>query len=220
MTDENKQVEQPGVETEPTEKKPEPGQQERTFTQSELEAIIKDRLERVQKKFTDYDDLRAKAEKLDKIEEANMSEAEKLHKQIAELQSKAEQAEASRLAAEREKEIVSEATKLNFEDPNDAVRLVGDAEDIEEALKELADKKPYLLRQEKQPKPNLKPSSPGAVEKKETRAESKKRRFGVSGADVLAPENAADKGGGVLWTPVSKEKIENQSPDLGSGKSE
>lgn len=61
-------------------------------TQEELNAIIKARIERERKKFEDYDELKAKAARLDEIEEANRSDlekavrrAEKAEKEAAEL---------------------------------------------------------------------------------------------------------------------------------------
>lgn len=47
-------------------------------SQDDLNRIIKDRLDRERAKFGDYADLKAKAARLDKIEEANKSENERL----------------------------------------------------------------------------------------------------------------------------------------------
>lgn len=47
------------------------------FTQAQLDSIVNKRLEQERAKFGDYADLKAKAEKLDKIEEANKSELQK-----------------------------------------------------------------------------------------------------------------------------------------------
>ena len=47
---------------------------ERTFTQAEVDAIVGDRLKRDRAKYSDYDDLKAKAAKFDELEEANKSE--------------------------------------------------------------------------------------------------------------------------------------------------
>lgn len=51
--------------------------QERTFTQAELDEIVKARLGKERAKFADYDDIKAKALKLDEMEEANKSELQK-----------------------------------------------------------------------------------------------------------------------------------------------
>lgn len=52
----------------------EPG---KTFTQEQLDAIVQDRLARERAKYTDYDDLKAKAEKFDRIEENSKTELQK-----------------------------------------------------------------------------------------------------------------------------------------------
>lgn len=66
---------------------------ERTFTQSELEAIIGDRLARERGKYADYDDLKGKASELDKIREAEKTDLEKLQGQYEELLGKAARTE-------------------------------------------------------------------------------------------------------------------------------
>ena len=50
---------------------------ERTFTQSELDAIVTERLRRDRAKYADYDELKAKAEKYDEAAEAEKSELQK-----------------------------------------------------------------------------------------------------------------------------------------------
>lgn len=51
--------------------------QERTFTQTELDEIVKARVAKERAKFGDYEALQQKASKLDEIEEANKSELQK-----------------------------------------------------------------------------------------------------------------------------------------------
>lgn len=50
---------------------------ERTFTQAEMDAIIGDRLNRERKKYADYEDLKAKAEKFDELKNASKTELQK-----------------------------------------------------------------------------------------------------------------------------------------------
>ena len=50
---------------------------ERTFTQAEMNAIIRDRVNREKEKYADYDTLREKAEKFDAAQEAAKSDLEK-----------------------------------------------------------------------------------------------------------------------------------------------
>lgn len=49
----------------------------KTFTQDEVNAIVKDRLTRAGAKYADYDALKEKAAKFDQLEEANKSELQK-----------------------------------------------------------------------------------------------------------------------------------------------
>lgn len=50
---------------------------ERTFTQTELDAIVSDRLKRDRAKYADYEALKEKAEQFDKMEEASKTELQK-----------------------------------------------------------------------------------------------------------------------------------------------
>lgn len=50
---------------------------EKTFTQAEVDAIVGERLKRDRAKYADYEDMKAKAEKYDQMEEANKSELQK-----------------------------------------------------------------------------------------------------------------------------------------------
>lgn len=102
----------------------------RTFSQSELDAIIADRLTRERSKYTDYDDLKAKAEQFEQAEAAKLSELERTTKALEEAQAKAAQLEldqlrnkaaaaaqlpegfASRLVGKTEEELLADAKKL------------------------------------------------------------------------------------------------------------
>lgn len=50
---------------------------EKTFTQAEVDAIVGERLKRDRAKYADYEDMKAKAEKFDQLEEASKSELQK-----------------------------------------------------------------------------------------------------------------------------------------------
>lgn len=64
------------------------GQQnnERTFTQAEMNAIISDRLSRERSKYADYDDLKAKAQQFDAAQEAGKTALQKANEKAAKLQ--------------------------------------------------------------------------------------------------------------------------------------
>lgn len=63
-----------GTETEP---------QDKTFTQEELDRIVQERLYKEKQKYGDYEELKAKASKLDELEEAQKSELEKANEKAA-----------------------------------------------------------------------------------------------------------------------------------------
>lgn len=52
-------------------------QEERTFTQAEMNAIIQERVARERGKYADYDDLKAKAAQYDEAQEASKSDLQK-----------------------------------------------------------------------------------------------------------------------------------------------
>lgn len=77
---------------------------DKTFTQTELDQLIKERLERERKKYAGFDDLKAKAAKLDEIEAAKKTDEEKALAKLKELEDKIAEKEAAILKAElREK---------------------------------------------------------------------------------------------------------------------
>ena len=70
------------------EKAPVTEPQGKTFTQAELDAIVKERLEREKKKFVDYTDLKAKAAKYEEAENAKLKDDEKAAKRLKDLEDK------------------------------------------------------------------------------------------------------------------------------------
>ena len=53
-------------------------QEQKTFTQSELNAVVNDRLKREREKYSDYEELKEKAKKYDSYEEASKTELQKI----------------------------------------------------------------------------------------------------------------------------------------------
>ena len=76
----------------------EAGEDERTFTQEEVNSFIARERRETEAKFSDYEDLKAKAARLDEIEEAGKTELEKTSEALA-----AATAELEQLKAERER---------------------------------------------------------------------------------------------------------------------
>ena len=57
----------------------------KTFTQEEVNSIVKERLNRENAKYSDYETLKEKAAKLDELEEANKTELQKANEQVSAL---------------------------------------------------------------------------------------------------------------------------------------
>lgn len=98
---------------------------DRTFTQAELDRIVQERVARVKAQPpADYEDLKAKAAKLDQIEEANKTELEKAQARAQEAE---ETAQRTVEAANRrlvEAAIIAEATSQKAIKPEHMHRLV------------------------------------------------------------------------------------------------
>lgn len=156
------------------------GVMENTFSQAQVDAIIKDRLARKDKQFADYDDIKAKADEFDKIEEANKTELEKAQAEIASTRAEADAAIAEAKETVLRSTVIARAAAIGFQDPADAYALIDKTEltedGIDELLKELAEKKPYMLGKTKPPK--LPANNPGANARSEGEdAEARRRRL-------------------------------------------
>lgn len=173
-----------------------PATSETRFTQADLNKAVQERLERERRKFADYDELKAKAAKWQEIEDAAKSEQDKLadklktyEQQLADIQSQNVKLAEEKAQTLLRAEIVAKAAKAGFTDPDDAYRILDRAkvkttdagfEGIDEALKELADAKPYLLRATTENAvPRLGATNPGhGTARGETDAEKRNRLFG------------------------------------------
>lgn len=179
-----------------------------TFTQADVDRLIKVRLERERdaakkkqtEKYGDYDALKAAAAELQKIKDADKSEIEKAAGQATKLEAQITelQGQNARLAQERSDALVRSAITavaitLGFNDPNDAYSLIdlakvlvdedtGEITGIEEQLKALGEAKPYLL-QAQQGQPRLSATNPGrGQETGETDVERRARLMGIGGS--------------------------------------
>lgn len=83
----------------PTPSAPAPEPAPLTLTQAELDRIVGERLARERAKFSDYDDMKAKANRLNELEAANQTEAEKLRAAAEAAEKRAAEAESARDAA-------------------------------------------------------------------------------------------------------------------------
>lgn len=127
---------------------------ERTFTQTELDRHIADRLVRQKAQFADYDELKTRASKLDEIEAAQKTELEKAQERTAQLEKQA--ADATQLAADNalRAAVISEAARKNVVDPDAVLAMLdksllelddsGAPKNLSDAIDSLLQAKPYL----------------------------------------------------------------------------
>jgi len=116
MADEPKNTDAPEAK-EAEGKKEEPAassQQEKTFTQAELDRVVSDRLDRERKKYPDYNDLKTKASQFDELQEENQSEMEKLTGKVTSLadENKSTKAENLRLRVALSKGLTGDKADL------------------------------------------------------------------------------------------------------------
>jgi len=176
---------------------PAPKADERTFTQADIDKIVKDRLAResqkTKDKYADYDELRASAVRLAAIEEANKSDEQKRDEALETAQAAQEalKSENARLAQEAKSAqiksaVVAKAVAMDFQDPSDAYQMLdtgkleladdGTVAGLEEALDALGKAKPYLLRQQ----PKLSATNPArSSQEGEDDADRRARLYGV-----------------------------------------
>lgn len=136
---------------------------ERTFTQEELDAVVRQRLERERSKYIDYDDLKAKASKWAEHEEAQKTELQKLQDKADKLEREKQASEAGYRDRLLRAEVRIQAAQMGFRNPDDAYRLAdlqgleidddGNAAGVKEALDKLVQDRPYLLDVDESGKP-------------------------------------------------------------------
>ena len=95
---------------------------EKTFTQAELDAIVKDRLKRANEKYSDYEALKEKAAKFDELEAANKTELEKATEQVKTLKAELE-------GIKKSSEISAMRTKIATENNVPIELLTGSTEE-------------------------------------------------------------------------------------------
>lgn len=130
-------------------------QDDRTFTQADVDRIVKDRLARAKSAPpADYEELKAAKARLDELETANATELEKAQKRAADLERQASDATARAQEALLRSSVVAEAARKNVIDPDAAVALLdrsaiefdadGNPTNIADAMDSLLKAKPYL----------------------------------------------------------------------------
>ena len=155
-------------------------------SQADLDRIIQERIARERNKFADYDDLKAKATEYDQFKESSKSEQQKA---IDAAKAEGAQEVTGRFTKRIvNAEIKATAAALGFSDPGDAIALFGDisevkieddgpdAEAIKVRLSEIAEKKPYLLKEAKgSTPPATRPKPKRGSESTDTKPSGKSR---------------------------------------------
>ena len=102
-----------------------PAEPERTFTQSEMDAIIGDRLKRERAKYADYEELKGKAQQYDAAQEAAKSDLEKAVEERDALKARVDKLEADKARAD----AVAKAASTHGVDAELLARMTGDVEE-------------------------------------------------------------------------------------------
>lgn len=183
---------------------------DKTFTQAELDKILKDRLDRERAKTADYAQLKQAADRLKEIEDAQKSELEKLQERVTQFEQKVEQTAQENKRLKREAKIAVIAGQLGAVDPYDAnfqmatqaIDPDGDGADdkIKESIEALKTQRPYLFGKAQ---PHIEPFNPdgGPGQPPVESVEQKRARIYGSGGEVWDPKAAAKAGGGVVFGP-------------------
>ena len=105
----------------------------KTFTQEQVDKIVQERLKRAKsEKPADYDELKAKAARLDEIEDAQKSELERITEQATKAQANAAdwQSKYEELQAQRQRELdVRQAASTYGVDADVLMRMGGDVDE-------------------------------------------------------------------------------------------
>lgn len=176
----------------------------KTFTQADLEHQIGLRLARERAKYADYDELRAKAERLDEIEAANQSELEKAQQRAEQAEQALEQIKVEMRSTRLRAAIEGAARDLGAVDASDVFALVdkdqvtvgddGQVTGAVEAVKALLEAKPHLVGNQTAPAP-----APGSADGGPRGSSDRDRPRQLTRADLssMSPEQivAAEEAG-------------------------
>lgn len=141
-----------------------PKTEDRTFTQTELNAIIQDRLSRERGRFADYDALKDKAGKFDTAEAARLSDIEKAQQAATASDTRAAGLEAELKSERLRNAVYAESVKVGAIDPDAVLALLdraalvdetGQPKGVADAITALLESKPYLKAQAPKPQGNI-----------------------------------------------------------------
>ena len=147
---------------------PETDSTERLFTQDEVNRLMGQRAKEVRNQFGDYKQLQERAAKADELEQAKLTEQERLEARASEAERRAADAAGQIASAMIASEVKVRASQLGIIDPDAAYLLLdrsnvrygedGGVTGVDEALTQLLEDKPYLKGSPNRA-PNLNPQS-------------------------------------------------------------
>lgn len=129
------------------------GTENRTFSQSELNAIVQDRIARERGRFANYKELETKAAEYDKLEAERMSEVERATNEATASRDRAEKAETALKSERLRNAVYTGSIKAGVVDPDAVLALIerdslidsdGNPSGIDDAIAALLEAKPYL----------------------------------------------------------------------------
>ena len=126
----------------------------RSFTQEEVNRMVGQARREIRGQFSDYGDLKTRAARADELEQAQLTEAERLTKRATEAERQTAEANTQLTNALISSEVKVKAVQLGIVDPDAAYLLLDkanvkyDTKDgvtgVEDALTQLLEDKPYL----------------------------------------------------------------------------
>ena len=156
MVTENTEPIEDGAQTQPVEAVTVPTESpaDKTFTQDEVNRMMGQARRDARSQFSDYSELKSRAAKADELEQANLTEAERLEARVSDAEKRATDAQGQVSSAMIASEVKVRATQMGIVDPdaafllldkkNVAYNVTDGVSGVDDALAQLLEEKPYL----------------------------------------------------------------------------
>ncbi len=156
MVTENTEPIEDGAQTQPVEAVTVPTESpaDKTFTQDEVNRMMGQARRDARSQFSDYSELKSRAAKADELEQANLTEAERLEARVSDAEKRATDAQGQVSSAMIASEVKVRATQMGIVDPdaafllldkkNVAYNVTDGVSGVDDALAQLLEDKPYL----------------------------------------------------------------------------
>ena len=137
---------------------------DKTFTQDEVNRMMGQARRDARSQFSDYSELKSRAAKADELEQANLTEAERLEVRVTDAEKRATDAQEQVSSAMIASEVKVRATQMGIVDPdaaflllnkkNVAYNVTDGVSGVDDALAQLLEDKPYLRAGNRSPNIN------------------------------------------------------------------